>query len=295
MALDSRFDCECLIVGGGFTGLAAAAALTLKGHKIIVCEKDASLGGLAGGFDVGGERLEKFYHHWFVSDVHVTDLAKTIGKEDRIITRPTRTGMYYAGQFYRLSSPADLLRFTPIPLLDRIRTGLVTLAVRRIKDWKSLETVTARDWLIKLFGRKAYGVIWEPLLLGKFGKYAETISAVWFWNKLALRGGSRSKGGGEALSYYRGGFAQFADDVGNYVTKGGSSVRTGVAVSRISPGEGGGVNVETDGGMIRARTALVTTSLPLAAEILHEKRSSVLQRESQANPVSGKRVPRDRD
>src|ERR1700730_230805 len=105
MTHDSRFDCDCLIVGGGFTGLAAALALTLKEHKVIVCEKDLSLGGLAGGFEVGDQRLEKFYHHWFVSDVHVTKLAKIIGKDDSIVTRPTRTGMYYAGQFYRLSSP----------------------------------------------------------------------------------------------------------------------------------------------------------------------------------------------
>src|ERR1700731_3495541 len=106
MTHDSRFDCDCLIVGGGFTGLAAALALTLK---------DLSLGGLAGGFEVGDQRLEKFYHHWFVSDVHVTKLAKIIGKDDSIVTRPTRTGMYYAGQFYRLSSPADPLRFPPTP------------------------------------------------------------------------------------------------------------------------------------------------------------------------------------
>ena len=45
--------------------------------------------------------------------------------------------------------------------------------------------------------------IWEPLLKGKFGPYAETISAVWFWNKLKLRGG-RGKSGEERLAYFRG-------------------------------------------------------------------------------------------
>src|SRR5215470_2125407 len=49
----------------------------------------------------------------------------------------------------------------------------------------------ARDWLTKLGGSAVYKVIWEPLLRGKFGVHADDISAVWIWNKLKLRGGSR--------------------------------------------------------------------------------------------------------
>ena len=36
-----------------------------------------------------------------------------------------------------------------------------------------------------------YRVVWQPLLEGKFGPFASHVSAVWFWNKLKLRGGSR--------------------------------------------------------------------------------------------------------
>ena len=43
------------------------------------------------------------------------------------------------------------------------------------------------------------------------GDLAEEVAAVWFWNKLKLRGGSRGSGGGERLAYYRGGFAALAD------------------------------------------------------------------------------------
>ena len=58
-----------VIVGGGFCGLAAAYELGLHGIRATVLERDADLGGLAGGFRAGGTRLEKFYHHWFTSDV----------------------------------------------------------------------------------------------------------------------------------------------------------------------------------------------------------------------------------
>ena len=60
-------------------------------------------------------------------------------------------------------------------------------------------------------GERVYQVVWEPLLQGKFGDLAEEVAAVWFWNKLKLRGGSRGKGGEERLAYYRGGFTALAD------------------------------------------------------------------------------------
>ena len=65
--------------------------------------------------------------------------------------------------------------------------------------------------VVGLRGQRVFEVVWEPLLKGKFGLYAEEMSAVWFWNKLKLRDGSRSKGGAEHLAYLRGGFARLID------------------------------------------------------------------------------------
>lgn len=258
---------DCVIVGGGFTGLAAAIALIDAGKTVAVIERDHMLGGLASGFDVDGHELEKFYHHWFTSDTHINDIASRIGRRDQIVTRQTRTGMYYSGNFFRLSTPMDLLRFTAIPFLDRIRTGIATLAVRRVKDWKKLEGISAKDWLLKHFGKTAYKVVWEPLLVGKFGAAADDVSAVWFWNKLALRGSSRGKGGGEELAYYRGGFAQLARDIGDFAVKAGGKVMLGAEARAINT-HNGVVEVQTSAGIVRGRTSLVTTPLPHAANIL---------------------------
>jgi len=57
------------IIGGGIAGLTAAYELSKGGHKVAVFEKQAELGGQVGTFDVSGERLERFYHHIFTSDV----------------------------------------------------------------------------------------------------------------------------------------------------------------------------------------------------------------------------------
>jgi protoporphyrinogen oxidase len=202
---------QVTIVGGGFTGLTAAYELAKNGISVTVLEAEAEIAGLAAAFDVGGEKLDRFYHHWFTNDREVMQLIDELGLNDRVEINPTNTGVYYANNFFKLSTPWDLLNFTPLSFIDRIRLGLLALRARRVKDWMVLEDKTAHEWLKELGGENVYRVVWQPLLKGKFGPYAEEVSAVWFWNKLKLRGGSRGKGGEERLAYFKGGFVGLAD------------------------------------------------------------------------------------
>jgi protoporphyrinogen oxidase len=257
-----------VIVGGGFTGLAAAWDLTQRGFQVTVCEAEEEIGGLAGSFDVGGTRLEKFYHHWFTSDTHVIDLVNELGQSDRVLHRPTRTGMYYAHRFFRLSTPMDVLRFTPLSLQARIRLGLLALRARRVRHWKELEDLTAEEWLTRLGGREVYEIVWKPLLEGKFGSYASEISAVWFWNKLKLRGGSRGKGGEEVLAYYRGGFAALADQLARAVGERGGAIRLGTPVTGLLVQHGRVAGVRTLDGPIVASAVLATPALPIVADLV---------------------------
>src|SRR5690606_9531217 len=132
-------------------------------------------GGLAAAFTVGGQKLDRFYHHWFTNDAAVMDLIAELGLGDHVEISPTNTGMYYANHFFRLSTPWDLLNFKPLSFVDRIRLGLLALRARRVSNWRELENKTARDWLRELGGDAVYRVVWEPLLKGKFGVYADDI------------------------------------------------------------------------------------------------------------------------
>ena len=257
-----------VVVGAGFCGLAAAYELGKHGVRTTVLECDDNVGGLAGSFPVGGTRLEKFYHHWFTSDVHVMRLIEELGRTDRILLRPTRTGMYYAHNFFKLSTPFDLLRFSPLPLLDRIRLGLLTLRARRVKDWRSLEDRTAADWLRELGGEQVYRIVWEPLLRGKFGDVAEEVAAVWFWNKLKLRGSSRGRGGGEQLAYYRGGFAALAGALVDAVRAQGGVMRTKMPVRGFRVEAGRVTGVVTPEGIVPADHVIATPALPIIADLV---------------------------
>ncbi|MCX7288554.1 MAG: NAD(P)/FAD-dependent oxidoreductase [Rhodobacterales bacterium] len=222
-----------LVIGAGFTGLVAALDLARAGHPVTVLEADAHVGGLAGAFDTDGERLDRFYHHWFTSDQAIMQLVDELGLSADIALRATATGVYYNSSLYRLSSPLDLLRFAALPFRDRIRLGLMIPRARAVKDWRALEGVTAADWLRQLGGERVWQVMWEPLLQGKFGPYAETVSAVWFWNKLKLRGGSRGKAGEERLAYFKGSFARLAEETAAAIRAAGGEVRTDTAITAL--------------------------------------------------------------
>jgi protoporphyrinogen oxidase len=259
-----------VIIGGGYTGLTAAYELSKKYKNVTIIEKEQELGGLARSFNVGNnsQQLERFYHHWFKSDTYMMDLIEELGLLENIIWSETNTGMYYASNFYKLSSPFDLLRFTAISFINRIRLGYLTLRVRHIKNWKSLEGLTTEEWLIKIAGNEVYKVVWEPLLVGKFGIYKDKVSAVWIWNKLKLRGGSRDKKGAEELAYYKGGFVALTNALEAAVKYQGVKIIKKKAVRSIEHNNNTIVGIITDDGdSIKCGKVISTLSLPLLTKI----------------------------
>jgi len=251
------------IVGGGFTGLSAAFDLSRAGCEVTVFEHDADIGGLAGTFEISpGIRVEKFYHHWFTSDVDVLNLIDELGLSHLKKYVSSNTGLYFTNSIFRLASPFDLLKFNPIPLIDRIRTGFMALLARRIERWLPLEDISAEEWLIKYGGKKAYEVIWRPLMLGKFGVEASNVSAVWMWNKLKLRGSSRNSKGGESLVYFGGSFGALTDGIRTALEREGVTINTSTSVSRVLVENGRAIGVETSSGTHRADVVLATVALP---------------------------------
>ncbi len=260
------------IIGAGFSGLSAARDLARAGHPVTVIEADAHVGGLAGSFApdpaIGGDMLDRFYHHWFTSDRDVMELIDELGLSDQVTVEPSLTGVWFNNRTLRLSTPLDLLRFPALPLLDRLRLGLLTLRVRRISDWRALESLTAEEWLRAMGGDRVWRVIWEPLLRGKFGRHADQISAVWIWNKLKLRGGSRGKGGAEHLAYVRGSFARVAEAMAADIRAHGGIVKTGAPVQRLTPQDNGDWLIEGEWGCASAEAVIATPAPPVVAGMI---------------------------
>ena len=55
------------MIGAGVGGLAAAYELAKQGHTVHLVEASPVLGGQVRTFEIGGGRIESFYHHLFRS------------------------------------------------------------------------------------------------------------------------------------------------------------------------------------------------------------------------------------
>lgn len=257
-----------VVIGGGFTGLAAAYEVARQGFGVTVLEKEDEIGGLAGSFEIGWNHIEKFYHHLFRNDRYAIQLVKELDCEEQLVFSTTRVGMYFDNKFYKLSTPFDLLRFKPLTLSNRIRLGLLALRARAVKDWRQLEAVTAEEWLLKSCGSEVYRIVWEPLLRAKFGPFASEISAAWFCSKLVLRGGSRNRFGKELLAYYCGGFAALAEKIRDEINSTGGTVQTSVPVEALIVEDGCIKGFQTPNGRINAQAVIATPALPIIANLL---------------------------
>jgi protoporphyrinogen oxidase len=247
------------IVGAGATGLSAADELSQRGATCTIFERDAAVGGLAGSFKVNGVYLEKFYHHLFTSDTESAAMIERLGLGDKLEWVPT-TNSYFVNRIYHLSTPLDLLRFSAISLVDRIRLGLLYLGAMFVNDWHPLEEITAREWLTRMAGEGVYKGVWEPLLRGKFGKYADEVAAVWIWNKLKLRGGSRGKRQEERLGYLRGGFGLAIDAWEEHLRARGVEILLNSPVEEIRIENGAATGVVANGQFRAFDRVLVTTA-----------------------------------
>jgi len=260
---------DVIIVGGGFTGLTAGYVLSKMGKKVAVVEADATPGGLAGTFNFkDGVHVEKFYHHWFNSDRHVTELIKELGLDNEISLHPTQTGMYFNGRIWKLSTPLDLLKFRALSFFDRLRLGFLVFQVRRLKDWKSIEHLSIREWLEPLCGSSVYKVVWDPLVKAKFSVFAESVSAVWMWKKLVLRGGTRNDKGKEELAYFKGGFGRLAQKLVDAIRKNGSECYFGCRVTSVDVKNACISAIQTDQGRIEAKQFLFTPSFSIIAKLM---------------------------
>jgi protoporphyrinogen oxidase len=210
------------IIGGGMAGLGAAYELVKNGNNVVLYEKSATLGGLASVSYINGVSLENFYYHLFPTYEDFLEVAKDLNISDKIFFKKAKTGNFCGGKLYPFTSPFDLLSFSPVSFLDRIRMGFFSLYLKLKKDWSSFENKKAGEWILSHFGRTSYEKIWKPLLKSKFAGDADKIGMVWVWAKIFER---PSKFG-----YFDGGFKTFISLVEKYLKENGTEIKCGVEV-----------------------------------------------------------------
>lgn len=241
------------IIGAGPAGMAAAYDLNKAGHTVTIFEAGQRVGGLAAGFrdDHWEWELEKYYHHWFESDKDILDLIAELGVSDKVMFPRPKTSMWSHGRSYPFDNVRAWLSFPHLPLIPKMRFGFTGLYLRYSKNWKPMEKYTAEEWLTRYMGKRAYDILWKPLLIGKFGELYNQVTMAWLWARIYTRS--------VRLGTFEGGFQCFLDFFAKRLQENGVTICLGSPAQNVRR-NGDKLEVKVAGQPIDFDAVISTTS-----------------------------------
>jgi protoporphyrinogen oxidase len=258
------------VVGGGMVGLTLAHRLASEGHHVTLLERAPTIGGLASAWTVGPVTWDRFYHVILGSDSAWRSVLAELGLDDELVWRPTRTAALADGKLLGVSSPLELLRFTPLTLVQRVRLGVTLLWATRVKDGRALEAVSVEKWLRKLSGNSGFERFWKPLLRAKLGDAWTQASASFIWATAQRLGRARKNGlDAERFGYVPGGYAHITERFTAKLHSEGVAIRTGVGVKEVMSTNRGVVEIGlTDGTVLDVDRVVLTTPASMASSLV---------------------------
>jgi protoporphyrinogen oxidase len=249
------------IIGAGVAGLSAGYDLAKAGHAVTIFEGSSRPGGLASGFkDPNWDwELERFYHHWFTSDSDIITLIDEIGQRQNLFFPTPITSLYINGKLYP-ATPLWKNLLLPVSFVSKIRYALSGVYLRLTENWQALERETAHDWVVRNMGPEMYKVVWEPLLIGKFGQYHQEVNMAWLWARLHKRS--------VKLGYFKGGFQAFNQALCETVQNLGVTIKFDMPVQIIIPQADQTLQVGTPDDSQTFDRVLATTSPGLLSKLV---------------------------
>jgi protoporphyrinogen oxidase len=257
-----------VVVGAGAMGLAAGYHAAKRGHAVTVLEAAPEPGGMAAHFDLGGLSIERFYHFVCKADRSTFDLLAELGLRDSVRWVPTSMGYYVDGTLYPWGDPFALMKFPKLSLPDKLRYGAMMFLSTKRNDWRSLEQVSAKDWITSWCGREVYERLWAPLFALKFYEYADHISAAWIWTRIKRLGTSRRSMLQEELGYIDGGSETLVHALVAAIAARGGRIVLNAPVSRIETDAGRVVGVVAGDTRHPADAVICTVPTPLVDRLV---------------------------
>ncbi len=245
------------IIGCGISGMTLAKNLRAIGFDVDIYEKETEPGGIARGFKADGwtDSVEFFYHHWFKSDSDLLALLSDLGLRDKVIYRTPKTVMYHKGKFYPFDTIPTAIAYPGLGYgIHKIRFGLAGVYLKLTGNWQAMEQVTAVEWMKKYAGEFAYKAMWEPMLVGKFGEYAEQVNMAWFWARIYSRSTS--------LGTFDGGMQSMFDAIAVYLRDKGVRLNFHTEVRSVSQNGNGSWALETADGRKDGYDRVIVTTSP---------------------------------
>jgi protoporphyrinogen oxidase len=248
------------IIGGGLLGLGLADKLAARGVQVTVYEAAATLGGLAGSTQLGGVRVDRFYHAVTTTDRRVLDLADELGLEIR--WRRLGVGFYHGGRHAEMSTPAQLLTFPGLSALDRARLVRFVLRCKAIKDHAELDTIGLEEWTRATCGDRLWENLWRPLFDSKFDGRFDDLPATYLWSRMNRTAGTRDRKGHEVMGAIEGGYQAMVDRLAERIRANGGTVLTSTPVRFVPCSDHRAIGVVLDAGFRPHGTVVATQVRP---------------------------------
>jgi protoporphyrinogen oxidase len=260
---------DVLVLGAGPAGVGAAYRAARAGHRVVVLERGSAPGGMAGSFEVGGQRVDHGSHrlHPTTDPAVLAELQELL--EGDLQLRPRNGRIRLAGRWIAFPlRPADLLRRLPRGFALAAARDAALAPLRRPRADTFAEVVRAglgpalAERFYFPYARKLWGL--EPDRIA--GEQARRRIAASSPAKLLRRvlGGSETKG---VFWYPRRGYGQISEALAAAAEAAGAELRYGAAAEAVELGEDG-VRVRLAGGEeLEAGRLWTTVPLPVLARM----------------------------
>jgi protoporphyrinogen oxidase len=260
------------VVGAGILGTVLTLRLAQAGARVTLLERAPTPGGLAGAIDFSGHRVDRFYHVIVPSDERMIGLVDELGLTDQLSFNPVGVGFFIDGQMHPFNGIGDFLRFPPLSPPARARLAWFVVQCQLRRDYKALESIELKRWLLRHCGREVLERIWVPLLNSRFDSRHDELPATYLWARTnRMRSARDSKSSGEVMGSLKGGHETLVLAAAERARELGAEIRLGAGVEGLVQDEAGAVTgVQIDGAPMNFDQTIVTLQPPALRRLLPE-------------------------
>lgn len=268
--MTSRDRADLAILGGGPAGLTAAWRTAAAGHRVVVLEREAHVGGATRSIEVGGVRADLGSHrlHRAINPALLRALAGLLGED--LQRRPRRGRIRLAGRWLAFPLRAgDLLRGLPPGFAAQAALDAVTAPLRGDGSASFDARVRARlgdamaDRFYGPYARKLWGLDPTEIDARQADVRISATSPGAIVRKL-LRDDDPDAG---TFLYPRRGFGQISAVLASAAADAGAQIATNRTVTALECDRGGWTVTSGDGQNLAAARVWSTVPLPVLARL----------------------------
>src|SRR4029077_9090394 len=139
--------------------------------------------------------VDRFYHVITPADSNMIAMAEEVGLGDQLRFKPVGAGFFADGEMHDFDGIGDLLRFTPLSPLARIRLGWFVAQCQLRGSHSKLDELPLETWLRRHCGRQGLDRIGRPLLDSRLDGDPTGLPATYLWARTRRMSGARGSGG----------------------------------------------------------------------------------------------------